>query len=144
MAEKAPQPSCCFPQLHSCGPWAQSQQQSTCVCGWGCWVGCCHLPQRRGRRLLPKLLMSFPRLAATSHWVLLSFHPVLPCLHNWLRHYTACPPCPAFSAPASLSLFVPISCFPAKSLLRWGWKCFEAETPSLHSCLFCFADLFHT
>lgn len=80
----------------------------------------------------------------TSCRVLLSFHPVLPCLHNWLRYYTPCPPCRAFSTPASLGLFVPRNSFPANSLLRWGWKCFEAETTSLHSCLFSFVDLFHT
>lgn len=79
-----------------------------------------------------------------SRRVLLSFHPVLPRLHNWLRCHTACPPCHACSTPASLALFVPINTFPAKSLLRRGWKCFEPETPSLHSCLFCFAALFHT
>lgn len=44
--------------------------------------GLCHLRQQRGRRLLPKLLMSFPRLAATRPAA--SSCPFTPCFPAYI------------------------------------------------------------
>lgn len=141
-------------RLHARAQQAQTfaaNHQELCPATWGTSVG----SHRQWCQSLASPSLGWPVPAkalyelseagcCAAHRVLPSFHPALPHLHNWLRHYLPCSPCRVFGAPASLGLFVSINNFPAESLLRWGWEYFKAETLSLHSCLFNFADLFHT
>lgn len=128
MAEKAPKPCCCFPQ-HPTGstlvPREQkAQQRSTASVARGVGLGPAarvlepglrHLPQQRGSRPLPKLLMSFARLAATRPAE--SSRPFTPCFPAYITGLGITLPA-LLATPAALSLFLPINSSSAKSLLR--------------------------
>lgn len=97
--------------------WPLSTKQAAeclCLC-LGCWVGSCSGCWSLAPVTCPAVGQPGPAKAPyelceagchASHRALLSFHPVLPCLHNWLRYCTPCPPClPSALLHHSASLF---------------------------------------